>query len=195
MPSAALWLRPRRRAPGVHGRGPGGGGLHRKRCRERRACPALIGRSRAPPSWSWTVHFRTSMPLRPSWSLLTSTVPPRSKLEHAGIRDCIAKPVAAQELVHRATALINLVYTTRETTRKREPGKTCTRGICCPIRGTNNPADSSMSRVTFSVRFSGRRQITRRRQRVRPSPRSGADPVYSAAGRTLHGRGCGTKDR
>ncbi|WP_311379777.1 ATP-binding protein [Arthrobacter sp. ISL-48] len=69
-------------------------------------------------------------------------------LERAGIRDCIAKPPAAKELVQRATALINLVARRTEARRDAEALRERLRLVSAAIRATNDPheiADSVVS--------------------------------------------------
>ncbi len=60
-------------------------------------------------------------------------------VEHAGIRDCIAKPPAAKELVHRATALINLVSRRNEARHEAETLRERLRQVSAAVRGTNHP--------------------------------------------------------
>lgn len=60
-------------------------------------------------------------------------------VEHAGVRDCIAKPPAAQELVHRATALINLVSRRNEARQEAETLRERLRQVSAAVRGTNDP--------------------------------------------------------
>jgi two-component system phosphate regulon sensor histidine kinase PhoR len=60
-------------------------------------------------------------------------------VEHAGVRDCIAKPPAAKELIHRATALINLVSRRAETRREAETLRERLRQVSAALRGTNDP--------------------------------------------------------
>jgi signal transduction histidine kinase len=60
-------------------------------------------------------------------------------VEHAGVRDCIAKPPAAKELVHRATALINLVSRRAESRHEAETLRERLRQVSAALRGTNDP--------------------------------------------------------
>ncbi|MET4145351.1 ATP-binding protein [Arthrobacter sp. UYCo732] len=60
-------------------------------------------------------------------------------VEHAGVRDCIAKPPAAKEVVHRATALINLVSRRTEARQEAESLRERLRQVSAAIRGTNDP--------------------------------------------------------
>ncbi|MDR6414595.1 ATP-binding protein [Pseudarthrobacter sulfonivorans] len=60
-------------------------------------------------------------------------------VEHAGVRDCVAKPPAAKELVHRATALINLVSRRTEARQEAETLRERLRQVSAAIRGTNDP--------------------------------------------------------
>ncbi len=60
-------------------------------------------------------------------------------VEHAGIRDCIAKPPAAKELVHRAAALINLVSRRNEARHEAESLRERLRQVSAAVRGTNDP--------------------------------------------------------
>lgn len=60
-------------------------------------------------------------------------------VEHAGVRDCIAKPPAAKELVHRATALINLVSRRNEARQEAETLRERLRQVSAAVRGTNDP--------------------------------------------------------
>lgn len=60
-------------------------------------------------------------------------------VEHAGVRDCVAKPPAAKELVHRATALINLVSRRAESRQEAEALREKLRQVSAAIRGTNDP--------------------------------------------------------
>jgi signal transduction histidine kinase len=60
-------------------------------------------------------------------------------VEHAGVRDCIAKPPAAKELVHRATALINLVSRRAESRHEAETLRERLRQVSATLRGTNDP--------------------------------------------------------
>jgi two-component system, OmpR family, phosphate regulon sensor histidine kinase PhoR len=60
-------------------------------------------------------------------------------VEHAGVRDCIAKPPAAKELIHRATALINLVSRRAETRHEAETLRERLRQVSAALRGTNDP--------------------------------------------------------
>ena len=62
-------------------------------------------------------------------------------VEHAGVRDCIAKPPAAQELVHRATALINLVSRRNEARQEAETLRERLRQVSAAVRGTNDPQE------------------------------------------------------
>ncbi|WP_370526089.1 ATP-binding protein [Pseudarthrobacter sp. NBSH8] len=60
-------------------------------------------------------------------------------VEHAGVRDSIAKPPAAKELVHRATALINLVSRRNEARQEAETLRERLRQVSAAVRGTNHP--------------------------------------------------------
>ncbi|MGO4189464.1 ATP-binding protein [Pseudarthrobacter sp. TAF60_1] len=60
-------------------------------------------------------------------------------VEHAGVRDCIAKPPAAKELIHRATALINLVSRRSERRGEAETLRERLRQVSAALRGTNDP--------------------------------------------------------
>ncbi len=60
-------------------------------------------------------------------------------VEHAGVRDSIAKPPAAKELVHRATALINLVSRRTEARNEAETLRERLRMVSAALRGTNDP--------------------------------------------------------
>jgi signal transduction histidine kinase len=60
-------------------------------------------------------------------------------VEHAGVRDCIAKPPSAKELVHRATALINLVSRRAESRHEAEMLRERLRQVSAALRGTNDP--------------------------------------------------------
>jgi two-component system, OmpR family, phosphate regulon sensor histidine kinase PhoR len=60
-------------------------------------------------------------------------------LQPTGIRDCIAKPPAAKELVHRASALINLVAHRTEARREAEALREQLRLVSAAVRGTNDP--------------------------------------------------------
>jgi signal transduction histidine kinase len=60
-------------------------------------------------------------------------------VEHAGVRDCIAKPPVAKELVHRATALINLVSRRNEARHEAETLRERLRQVSAAVRGTNDP--------------------------------------------------------
>jgi signal transduction histidine kinase len=60
-------------------------------------------------------------------------------VEHAGVRDCIAKPPAAKELIHRATALINLVSRRAEARHEAETLRERLRQVSAALRGTNDP--------------------------------------------------------
>ncbi|MCU1519352.1 MAG: histidine kinase, partial [Pseudarthrobacter sp.] len=60
-------------------------------------------------------------------------------VEHAGVRDCVAKPPAAKELVHRATALINLVSRRAESRQEAEALRERLRQVSAAIRATNDP--------------------------------------------------------
>jgi signal transduction histidine kinase len=60
-------------------------------------------------------------------------------VEHAGVRDSIAKPPAAKELVHRATALINLVSRRHEARQEAEALRERLRQVSAAVRGTNDP--------------------------------------------------------
>jgi signal transduction histidine kinase len=60
-------------------------------------------------------------------------------VEHAGVRDCIAKPPAAKELIHRATALINLVSRRTEARHEAETLRERLRQVSAALRGTNDP--------------------------------------------------------
>ncbi|WP_426228624.1 ATP-binding protein [Pseudarthrobacter sp. DSP2-3-2b1] len=62
-------------------------------------------------------------------------------VEHAGVRDCIAKPPAAKELVHRATALINLVSRRNEARQEAETLRERLRQVSAAVRGTNDPQE------------------------------------------------------
>lgn len=60
-------------------------------------------------------------------------------VEHAGVRDCIAKPPPAKELVHRATALINMVSRRNEARQEAETLRERLRQVSAAVRGTNDP--------------------------------------------------------
>ncbi|WP_255769243.1 ATP-binding protein [Pseudarthrobacter sulfonivorans] len=60
-------------------------------------------------------------------------------VEHTGVRDCIAKPPAAKELIHRATALINLVSRRAERRHEAETLRESLRQVSAALRGTNDP--------------------------------------------------------
>ena len=60
-------------------------------------------------------------------------------VEHAGVRDCVAKPPSGKELVHRATALINLVSRRAEARQEAEALRERLRHVSAAIRGTNDP--------------------------------------------------------
>jgi signal transduction histidine kinase len=60
-------------------------------------------------------------------------------VEHAGVRDCIAKPPVAKELIHRATALINLVSRRNEARQEAETLRERLRQVSAAVRGTNDP--------------------------------------------------------
>ena len=60
-------------------------------------------------------------------------------VEHAGVRDSIAKPPAPKELVHRATALINLVSRRNEARQEAETLRERLREVSALVRGTNHP--------------------------------------------------------
>lgn len=60
-------------------------------------------------------------------------------VEHTGVRDCIAKPPVAKELVHRATALINLVSRRNESREEAETLRERLRQVSAAVRGTNDP--------------------------------------------------------
>ena len=60
-------------------------------------------------------------------------------VEHAGVRDCVAKPPEAKELVHRATALINLVSRRTEARQEAETLRERLRQVSAALRGTNDP--------------------------------------------------------
>lgn len=62
-------------------------------------------------------------------------------VEHAGVRDCIAKPLAAKELVHRATALINLVSRRNEARQEAETLRERLRHVSAAVRATNDPQE------------------------------------------------------
>ena len=62
-------------------------------------------------------------------------------LERPGIRDCVAKPPAAKELVQRATALINLVARRTEARREAEALRERLRLVSAAIRATNDPRE------------------------------------------------------
>ncbi|MCU1516064.1 MAG: histidine kinase [Pseudarthrobacter sp.] len=62
-------------------------------------------------------------------------------LETAGIRDCIAKPPAATELVHRTTALINLVARRTGARQEAEALREQLRLVSAAVRGTNDPQE------------------------------------------------------
>ena len=60
-------------------------------------------------------------------------------VEGTGVRDCIAKPPAAKELVHRATALINLVERRTRARQEAEALREQLRQVSAAVRGTNDP--------------------------------------------------------
>lgn len=61
--------------------------------------------------------------------------------ERPGIRDCIAKPPAARELVHRTTALINLVARRADARAEAEALREQLRLVSAAVRGTNDPQE------------------------------------------------------
>lgn len=62
-------------------------------------------------------------------------------IEGSGVRDCIAKPPAAKELVHRATALINLVERRTRARQEAEALREQLRLVSAAVRGTNDPQE------------------------------------------------------
>jgi len=62
-------------------------------------------------------------------------------MEAAGIRDCIAKPPAARELVLRATALINLAEQRSRARHGAEALRERLRLVSAAVRGTNDPQE------------------------------------------------------
>lgn len=60
-------------------------------------------------------------------------------MEGTGVRDCIAKPPVAKELVHRATALINLVERRSRARQEAEALREQLRLVSAAVRGTNDP--------------------------------------------------------
>jgi two-component system phosphate regulon sensor histidine kinase PhoR len=64
-----------------------------------------------------------------------------AEMERSGIRDSISKPPDARELVHRSTALINLVARRTEARREAEALREQLRLVSAAVRGTNDPQE------------------------------------------------------
>ena len=67
--------------------------------------------------------------------------PAETSARPAGIHDCITKPPAPRELVHRATALIDLVARRTASRQEAEALREQLRGVSAAVRATNNPQD------------------------------------------------------
>ncbi|WP_258804415.1 ATP-binding protein [Pseudarthrobacter sp. NS4] len=67
--------------------------------------------------------------------------PAETKVRPPGIHDCIAKPPAPRELVHRATALIDLVSRRNASRQEAEALREQLRQVSAAVRATNDPEE------------------------------------------------------